>query len=555
MKITVNIELAHSELYKAAHLQQTVSEVDPNAVVRFKTDTSLLAQRIKDAVKAKQYDAIVSELARRLSYPASFSDSLEVMCSVAFFSKGRVDSGESVAPFVEVLTRLPEEARMHAKEAIVQRAMAFLSKPRRLDCSRAPLLGYAETLAMMTRKELLNVRSVIGTLVQMIEGDTTRTAGMTCLGKLVEVAYEAVRSCDTATLTALRSAVRFAQMNDTFLYDVEYIMEAFGWSPNKPALSLRRSSSHHEYPILSLAYCGGANHREVVVSSSSDGTIGTWDGVGVLLQNVLLSRHYASCLDLTNRGHTLIVGAVGRYTNTPPAVIFYSEDGNRKAQWQECGGTEPDDAQFISSLKCLKDSSGSRYCVGVQTSNANSLMIFDGQHITQRYFDHTDIITAIHVPGDRENLVITGSRDCSTLIYDLRDPRNVSAATHHTNTVSCIATCDNNLFTAGLDKRIVVEDFRMLRSPNVQRDMESAILSMSVSNSMQCAVATLTGVYLINFSSSTSVPASSRSDCGGNASRYNAVCWNNAGTILYGGGDAHTLDLFAPAYELNSFEA
>ncbi|KAG5493001.1 hypothetical protein JKF63_01582 [Porcisia hertigi] len=554
MKITVNIELGNSELYKVGYLQRTVSEIDQNAVVRFKTDTSLLAQRIKDAVKTKQYDAIVSELVRRLSYPSSFADSLDVMCSMALFSKGRVDSGESVGPFIGVLTRLPENARAHAREAIVQRAMAFLSKPRRLDCSRAPFIGYAETLAVMTRRELLNVRSVIGTLVQMIESDSTRTAGMTCLGKLVEVAYEAVRGCDAATLSALRGAVRFAQVNDTFLYDVEYIMEAFGWSLYKPPLTLRRSSSHHEYPILSLAYCGGANHREVVVSSSSDGTIGTWDGVGVLLQNVLLSRHYASCLDLTNRGHTLIVGAVGRYANTPPAIIFYSEDGNRKAQWQECGGTEPDDAHFISSLKCLKDSSGSKYCVGVQTLNANALMIYDGQQVTQRYFDHTDIITAIHVPSDRENLVITGSRDCSTLIYDLRDPRNVSAETHHTNTVSCITSCENSLFTAGLDKRIVVEDLRMLRSPSSQRDMDSAVLSMSVSSSLQCAVSTLTGVYLINFSSGTSVPTSSRFDRGGNASLYNAVCWNNAGTILYGGGDARTLDLFAPAYELNSFE-
>ncbi|KAK7195780.1 guanine nucleotide-binding beta subunit-like protein [Novymonas esmeraldas] len=554
MKITVNIELTHSELHRAEQLQQSVSDLDPSAVVRFKTDTSALANRIKEAVKTKQYAAIVAELVSRLSFPASFADSLDTMCAMALFSKGRIESGESVAPFVGVLTRLPEVPQAHAKEAIVQRAMTFLLKPRRLDCSRTPLIGYAETIAAMAHCELLSIRSVIGAIVQMTESDATRAAGMTCLGKLVEVAYEAVRGCDVATLNALREAVRLAQLNDTFLYDVEYIMEAFGWSPHKPALSLRRSSGHHEFPILALGYCGGANHREVVVSSSSDGTIGTWDGVGVLLQNVLLSRHYASCLDLTNRGHTLVVGAVGRYSNTPPAVIFYNEDGNRKAQWQECGGTEPDDAHFISSLKCLKDPSGSRYCVGVQTSTANPLLVYDGQHATQRYFDHTDMITAIHVPSDRDNVVITGSRDCSTLIYDLRDPRNVSAATHHTNTVSCIASYDNNLFTAGLDKRVVVEDFRMRHTPNVQRDMDSAVLSMSVNNALQCAVATLTGVYMINFAAGTATPTSSRTDCGGSIARYNAVCWNSTGTILYGGGDARTLDLFAPAYELGLFD-
>lgn len=555
MKITVNIELAQNELIRAPQIQNALSELSPRAVVRFKTDKGTLAERIKTAIQTKQYDAVVNELVSRLSYPVSFEDSLEVMCSVALFSKGRADSGESAAPFIGVVPRLPDEAQQRAKAAIVQRAMAFLSKPRRLDCSRAPLLVYAETIAVMAKRELLNVRSVLEALVQMIESETTRTAGMTCLGKLVEIAFEATRNCDPAVLSSVRGAVRYAQSNDIFLYDVEYIMEAFGWSPCKPALSLRRSTSHHENPILSLAYCGGASCREVVVTSSSDGTIGTWDGVGVLLQNVLLSRHYASCVDLTNRGHSLIVGAVGRCSNTPPAVIFYNEDGNRKAQWQECGGTEPDDARFISSLKCLRDPSGSRYCVGVRTSNANPLLVYDGSRVSQRYFDHSDIITAIHVPSDRDNLVITGSRDCSTLVYDLRDPRNVSSMAHHSNTVSCITSCDNYLFTAGLDKRLVVADLRMLRGSTANRDMDSAVLGLSVNGSLQCAVSTLTGVYVINFAHGTNVPTSSRADCGGSSLRYNAISWNNAGNILYGGGEGRTLDLFAPAYEGNSFDA
>ncbi|KPI84344.1 guanine nucleotide-binding protein beta subunit-like protein G-protein (beta)-like protein [Leptomonas seymouri] len=555
MKITVNIELGHSELNRAPQVQTVLSELSPGAVVRFKTDTAALSSRIKKAIQTKQYGAVVSELVERLSYPVSFEDSLEVMCSAALFNKDRANSGESVSPFIDVIPRLPEEAQSRAKEAIVQLVIAFLSKPRRLDCSRAPLLVYAETIAVMAKKGLLSIRSVIGALVQMIENEATRTAGMTCLGKLVEIAYEATRNCDAVSLNALRRAVRFAQSNDIFLYDVEYIMEAFGWSPCNPSLSLRRSIPHHESSILSLVYFGGVNCRELVVTSSSDGTIGTWNGVGVLQQNVLLSRHYASCVGLTNRGRSLIVGAVGRYSNTPPAVIFYSEDGNRKAQWQECGGTEPDDASFISGLKCLNDPSGSRYCVGVRTSNANPLLVYDGPCVTQRYFDHSDIITAIHVPRDRDNLIITGSRDCSTLLYDLRDPRNVSSMAHHTNTVSCITSCDNYLFTAGLDKRLVISDLRMLRGPTTIRDMDSAILSISVNNALQCAVSTLTGVYVINFANVTTVATSSRADCGSGALRYNTISWNNAGNILFGGGEGRTLDLFVRPLETALFEA
>lgn len=75
--------------------------------------------------------------------------------------------------------------RNRVKTEVVKRAMYFLSTPRRLDCSRVPLLPYAETLASMTRCQLLSIRSVVLSLIEMIRSDATRSAGMTCLGKLV----------------------------------------------------------------------------------------------------------------------------------------------------------------------------------------------------------------------------------------------------------------------------------------------------------------------------------------------------------------------------------
>lgn len=555
MKVTIKVELCSAEFAEAPQIQQSFKNACGNADIAFVTDTVGLTQRLVEAIQSKNYTDVVMELVDRLTYQATFHDSLEVLCTTGLLSVERVERGEPVDPLVEVLLRLPPTARDRAKAVIVHRIMSHFSTSRRLDCSRLPLIPYAETMATMVQKGLLSIHNVVLAIVKMIRNDTTRTAGMTCLGKLVEVAYEALRGCDQSVHETLRTAVGCAQLNDIFLYDVEYIMEAFGWAPSKPVLTMCRTSSHHEHPILSLAYCGGINTREVVVTSSVDGTIGTWDGLGGLMQNVLLSRHYAACVDLANRGRTLVVGAVGRYPNTPPAVILYNEDGNRKAQWQESGGAEPPGTRFITTLKCIPNATTMRYCVGVNNKQGNAMLFYDGTDLLHTFYRHSDIITAMHVPSDRDNTVITGSRDCSTIIYDLRSCQSVSSMTHHHNTVSSFASFGDYLFSSGLDKRIILEDMRMLGNHTITRDMDSAILSLSVNSSMQCAVSTLTGIYLINFASGASVPTSSRADCAGASSRFNSICWNTAGSILYAGGESCNLTLFAPSYEASSFDS
>lgn len=515
---------------------------------RLVTDKEALTRLVSNALAKGTLRTIVPELTERLCHPALYEDCLSVLCGVMFDSE-RVERGESLDGFVSFITQLPDNEQKKAKGDIVQRAMTYLSKPRRLDCSRNLLLPYAEVIAVLTKVDMLNIRNVVVALMQMIRLDTTRTAGITCLGKLVEVAHGLLlERLDQHTLQTLRDTVIFARQDDILSYDVEYIMEAFGWdqSPKFVNFSVRHSGVHHKSAILTLAYSGGNGSREVVVTSSVDGTIGTWDHSGALTENLVLSRHYASSIDFADHGRALIVGTVGRTASIPPAIVIYTAQPtyNEESNWQEKCGAEPRDAMFITTVKCLRSFSSMRYCCGATVATGSTLILYDGTQVIQEYNGHSDVISAMHVIPDRDNTVVTGSRDCSVMVYDLRMPQSVTttSAHRHYSTVTSIGSCGDFLFTSGLDRRVVVNDLRMMGQGMATQDLDSAVLSISVNSSMVCAASTLTGVHLINFGNNPILTC--RADSMKMSPRYNAVSWNAQGDVLYAGGDNNTLDMF-----------
>ncbi|KAG8345629.1 hypothetical protein ERJ75_001529600 [Trypanosoma vivax] len=552
MRIKVDIELHKREFPNIVHIQEVIKSFPESAETRLVTDKEALSRLISDALAKRKLESIAPELAERLCHPALYEDCMNVFCDILFDS-GRMERGESIDGFITLISQLPESQQNKVKGDIVQRAMSNLSKARRLDCSRNLLLPYAEVVAMLTKAEMLNVRSVIVALMQMIRLDTTRTAGITCLGKLVEVAHELLlERLDQHTLETLRNTVAFAQQDDIFLYDVEYIMESFGWSQSPKFVNfvVRRSGTHHNSAILALAYGGGNGSREAVVTSSVDGTIGTWDHSGVLTENLVLSRHYASSIDFANRGRTLIVGTVGRIASVPPAIVIYSAEStyNEESNWQENCGAEPRGARFITAVKSLRNAGTLRYCCGVTVTTANTLILYDNTQCIHEYNDHNDIISAMHVICDRENIVVTGSRDCSVMVYDLRMPQNATttSAHRHYSTVTSIGNCGDYLFTSGLDRRVVAHDLRMMGQGMATRELDSAVLSISVNSNMVCAASTMTGIHLINFSNN-GIPAC-RADGGRMSPRYNSIAWNAQGDVLYAGGDSNTLDLFTRSF-------
>lgn len=551
MRIKVDIELQEPDLHSISHIQHVLRSFPEDVQTYFVTDKEALERLVSEAVMKRNFEPIIPELKDRLCHSALYEDCLNVLCDVMFSSK-RVERGDPLDGFISLLSRLPESQQTKVKSDIVERAMNFLSTPRRLDCSRSTLLPYAEVLAALTKSEMLNVHSVVVALMHMIRLDITRSAGITCLGKMVEVAHELLLGrLDQHTLNTLRSTVAFAQQDDTFLYDVEYIMEPFGWSQTEKFINfaVRRSGAHHTSAILALAYGGSAGSREAVVTSSVDGTIGTWDQSGVLAENLVLSRHYASSMDFANRGRTLIVGTVGRYVSVPPAIVLYSADSgyNEESNWQESAGAEPQGARFITTVRSLRNVGSLRYCCGATTAATNCMILYDGTQVVQEHNDHNDIISAMHVIPEKDGIVVTGSRDCSVMVYDLRMAQNTTTSAHrHYSTVTSIGSCGDYLFTSGLDRRVVVHDLRMMGQGMATRELDSAVLSLSVNSNMVCAASTMTGIHLINFANSA-MPTC-RADGGRMSPRYNAIAWNAQGDVLYAGGDSNNLDMFTRSY-------
>ncbi|EPY31993.1 G-protein (beta)-like protein [Angomonas deanei] len=332
------------------------------------------------------------------------------MCDAALFSTARVGERASSEPFLSILTHLPPHLAEEIKTVMVAKATKFLAVARRLDCSRLPLIPYADTLATMVKMDLLNIRSVIKSFYEMTLLETTRTAGITCLGKLVEVAFEKVRQCDAKSLETIRLALACAQQDDFFLYDVEYIAENLGWFQNKPTLALQVSGPHHGLPIVSLAYnAGGVSGREAVVTSSASGSVTTWSGRGEPLAIFRLSVHYASSLDISTNGQILFVGSTGRERKTPPAVVIYSHvDG----EWKEHDGIEPKNEGFVTSVRAFKNSQNHKCCVSTSSLTNHSLQVYD---INKRArFRSMSRMTSFHVCRCRVREIISSSQGLAT---------------------------------------------------------------------------------------------------------------------------------------------
>lgn len=556
MRLTLNVELNEREQCRSSHIKKIMEELHPTVDTRFVLDKNVLTERLFEATKSRQYDAILRELKDRLSHPTYGADYVEAVCAELFFSSSLAEGGQIRAPAMCMVAQLPEEKREAVKRTILSKAMSILSSPRRQDCSRLPLLSCAETLILMVKAELLPLRSLLDTLTKMIRFESTRTAGITCLGKLVEELFDMIRSCDGPLLSALCHALIDAYHGNTFLYDVEYIMEAFGWSTSRSPMSLKSSSTHHQSPILAMQYYGGVNKREFVVSSSTDGCIATWDANGGLLENTALSRCYASSLDLMNGGNTLLVGTAGRLSSSPPALILYQREGGT-SEWVESKTLEPAGVEDITGVRGFHSNLDFNFCASAHMLDGrDSLLLFDQhQEVIGEYHDHRDIITSIHAPSESSHAVITGSRDAMVCLYDTRISTPPITFTKHKNTVTAIATVGDLLFTGGLDGLVVIQDMRV-SGIVATYELDSAVLALAINSGLQCAVSTLTGIHLttssIGFSNST-FPSFERVNCGSLAPRYNALAWNAGGTFLYAGGDSCTLDRYHRSEESEHF--
>eukprot|EP00854_Cymbomonas_tetramitiformis_P014547 gene14547-17195_t len=77
--------------------------------------------------------------------------------------------------------------------------------------------------------ETIPIVGAVTTICQFLDMQSRRCAGMTMLGKTVELCHEMLETCNASTLDDLRA--RLTSMESCFEYDVEYIMKTMKWTP------------------------------------------------------------------------------------------------------------------------------------------------------------------------------------------------------------------------------------------------------------------------------------------------------------------------------------
>eukprot|EP00667_Euglena_gracilis_P006325 EG_transcript_6378 len=484
-----------------------------------------------------------------------------------------------VAPFVYLLSRIPEPFKTRARDALIQKILKFLTIKRPADCVRAEFFAHAEAFAALVKLEFVSIKGAITTINTLLKKEDNRCAALTMLGKTVELCLDILtEKCDPSVLRDLRGTLD-SIVDPAFEYDIAYIKENMSWQDGgvgdgvKPAaLMPHRSFEGHRNVIFSLAYDPS---RDVLVSASKDGRVITWSAEGKQQDLIELPRHYACSMDINPKQRILYMCGVSKETqgasakDAHPAVIAYVQTDHGK--WQQHGILEKQDTKVISSVKASLWGAGNQFVTGeTMKDSANEFTrsvvccydlhgaiggAFETLKPVMVFAEHQDIITCMAAVPRLEHTFLSGGRDCRVLLWDVRMPKSVGMLLGHEGTVTSVSAFDNLVVTGGLDKKVMSFDIRLLTAPSHQiRPMntmvldESAVLKVSLGSSAEAAASTLLGLYQINLASNESRQVQGFADpanpSAAKATRYHDLVWNRDHSVLYAAGDDMRIDVY-----------
>ena len=308
------------------------------------------------------------------------------------FAVERVKQGLSVVPFMALLPRLPEPLRADVRTRVLQTVVDHLNQKRPVDANRMDFFAYAEAFAALVKLEFVNINAAITAIVTLLIRPETRCAGVTMLGKTVELCLHLITGKgDPAKVAELRSALSLVK-EDVFQYDVNYIEDNMSWGRSRqPAASAvlagaaassasaaavagaggSRAAARAAAPVRSMRavgeqlvgrfVCAGRlegssdtlytlsfdHGHGVLLGGSRDGVIAGWDTEGRALGRLELPRLYACATDINPRTKSFYVCGVPRAQQTKPAaapgLLLYSLEGLDRQQ-RPGGGARPAEA-------------------------------------------------------------------------------------------------------------------------------------------------------------------------------------------------------------------
>eukprot|EP00696_Hemimastix_kukwesjijk_P007498 gnl/Hemi2/19481_TR6475_c0_g1_i1.p1 gnl/Hemi2/19481_TR6475_c0_g1~~gnl/Hemi2/19481_TR6475_c0_g1_i1.p1 ORF type:complete len:300 (+),score=96.93 gnl/Hemi2/19481_TR6475_c0_g1_i1:43-900(+) len=199
-------------------------------------DLHALIARLEDATTMGYVvDQVAAELAKIFAESANpdnlLNDFLQAFINVVFVnpSPERVSQQKPVTSFFLIVPRFPESHKMKLREMLIKYVINFLAQKRTINCNRMDFFLHAEAFASLVKLDLVAITGAVNTIVAFIGNHEKRSAGMTMLGKTVELCLQQLTDkCDTEALNSLRLQLN-AINDEVFQYDKSYIEQNLGW--------------------------------------------------------------------------------------------------------------------------------------------------------------------------------------------------------------------------------------------------------------------------------------------------------------------------------------
>ena len=141
----------------------------------------------------------------------------------------RLEAGTvSVAPFAMLATHLPDSLRGEYIKVLKEAVAKELAEPRPKGTPRIKVFALAELFARIVSMGSMPIDAAVNIITRMVKATDKRVAGMTMLGKTVELCFELLSdSCSKQVMIGLRDEL-LALNDPEFSYDVEYTFECIG---------------------------------------------------------------------------------------------------------------------------------------------------------------------------------------------------------------------------------------------------------------------------------------------------------------------------------------
>ncbi|KAL6754804.1 WD40-repeat-containing domain protein [Haematococcus lacustris] len=518
-------------------------------------------------------DMVVAQLLALLGtypdQPTGMADLIEAFSSVVFDPALLVGPVQApIAHYFALLNRrFPAAMDPDLRKRMVQRVLNHMTKKRPVTVDRKELILQAEAFAILVKLECIKLDGALQTLEKLVVKPDNRAAAITMLGKTLDINKDILHNAPHALYARLWSTIQQHVTDAAFQYDLEYISgvmsgltvqqqpAAAAAAPPPPAVEAPAALSSNRQLVSTrlleghsdMVFCVAWDPATATITTvSKDKTLCGWNGSqGTCLARVnLVPGCYCVGLDVQSQTGIVAVANVPEGSGHPrqSSISMHSIASG----WQELGRIERTAANDASALHFMppelphmlaeaeQDAQGNFVVNLFDISRAGLGTIRDLQPLTTYQSNEFDMWTCLATTSAHPQLIISGSRDSSILVWDTRIANRASgllfnhqepstgAYRAHSKGVTTLDAQGHYVVSAGLDGIVSVWDLRRMASPG--QDMAQVVtplasflvagpdtpifkvaFALSPSQSMT-AYASMQGVFTLDWGGSLETP-------------------------------------------------